>query len=94
MLNSFSFIFTNVVVPVALSVLYARFPKKNKLNYDLIRATWYLFYAAVVSYDYLVHNAQRYIAGFTVTIAIMEGLPLMLLPLFSAGKDKTNQAGE
>ena len=94
MLDSLNFIFINVVVPVALSIVYARFPRKNKLSYDFIRATWYLFYAAVVSYDYLVHNAQRYIAGFTVTIAIMEGLPLMLLPLFSAGKDQTNQARE
>lgn len=94
MLNALNFIGINIVLPVALSVLYARFPKKYKFNYDVTKAIWYLCYAAVVSYDYLVHNAQRYIAGFTVTIAIMEGVPLLLFPLFSAGKDKTNQAGE
>lgn len=88
MASAINFIFTNIALPLALSVLYSCSPEKYGLQCNITKAVWYLFYAAAVSYDYLVRSSQQYVAGFAVTIAIMEGIPLILVPLLSLGKSK------
>ena len=41
----------------------------------------------MVVIDYLCQKQIQYIAGFTVTLAIMEGIPLLLKRLFNSDID-------
>ena len=92
--NTINFIAMSLTLPLILSVLYSRYPKKYKLHYGFTKAVWYIGYAAVVTFDYLVHNVEQSVAGLAVTIAIMEGVPLILIPLFSVVYGKEKGAGE
>ncbi len=76
------FIVFSIVLPTVLSILYSKNVEKYKLNYSLTKGIYYLIYAIVVAYDYLVNQDQLHVAGLAVTIAIFEGLPLLLVPLF------------
>ena len=86
MLNKVDFIIVNILLPITLSILYSHKIEKNGINYIVTKGVWYLGYAIAVAIDYLVYDMNRYVVGFTVTIAIMEGLPLILKPILHGRK--------
>lgn len=57
------------------------------MNYELTKGMWYLLYGGFVAVDYLYQQQTQYIAGFTVTLAIMEGVPLILKRIFNLKRD-------
>ena len=62
-------------------------PKKQQMNYEITKGLWYLFYGGFVAVDYLCQQQTQYVAGFTVTLAIMEGVSLILKRIFNSKKD-------
>lgn len=70
-----------------LSVIYSKNPKKQQINYELAKGAWYLIYGGIVAVDYLYHEQTQYVAGFTITLAIMDGIPLLLKRVFIADVD-------
>lgn len=77
------FIVLYIFLPIILSVLYSIRVKNNKLNYDLTKGAFYLCYAAFTTIYYLINQTQQAATGLAITIAIFEGLPLILIPLFN-----------
>lgn len=82
-MNKIEFIFINICLPFVLSIIYSKNPKKQQTNYEITKGIWYLIYGGVVAFDYLFYKQSRYVAGFTITLAIMEGVPLILKRLFN-----------
>ena len=82
MLNCVSFICINIILPIILTVVYSVNTRKYGRQYSLTKAVWYLCYASVVTWDYLINEMTRYVAGFTVTLAIMEGVPCLIAAFF------------
>lgn len=88
MIGKLHFIIFNIVFPIVLSVIFSKNFERHQLSYSVTKGTWYLMYAFVVVYDYIINDMTKYVAGFTVTLAIMEGLPLILTPLFKKSDKK------
>lgn len=86
MFDKIDFIIFNLTLPLVLSVLYSTDMKKYQNNYEITKGVWYLFYGGVVAYDYLINSQSRYVAGFTLCLAIMEGVPLLLKRVFKKNK--------
>ncbi len=86
-MQKINFVFVNICLPLILSIYYSTNPKKQQINYELTKGAWYLIYAGAVSVDYLCYEQTQYIAGFTITLAIMEGVPLLLKRLFNVNAD-------
>lgn len=78
MFAKISFIIFNLMLPLVLSILYSTNAKKHQSNYEITKGVWYLIYGGVVACDYLINSQSRYVAGFTLCLAIMEGIPLFL----------------
>lgn len=83
MIDKINFILINIGFPLILSTYYSIKTKKQQINYEITKGVWYLVYGGVVAVDYLFSEQTRYIAGFTVTLAIMEGIPLLLKRIFN-----------
>lgn len=81
-MNKINFILVNICLPFILSIYYSKKSKKQQINYELTKGVWYLLYGGVVAADYLFCEQIKYVAGFTVTLAIMEGVPLLLKRFF------------
>lgn len=77
------FIFGNVFLPLILSIYYSKYPKKNQINYEITKGIWYLIYGSIVAVDYLCKQETKYVIGFAVSLAIMEGIPLLLKKIFN-----------
>lgn len=76
-------------------MLYSAKPtKKNTLYYKITKGILYLFNAGAVIYSFFPGKYDTAVACLTVSIAIFEGLPLILLPLLNAGKRKEQQDNE
>ena len=86
-MDKISFAFFNICIPLVLSIIYSKNPQKQQINYEITKGIWYLFYGGVVAVDYLYHEQTKGVAGFTVTLAIMEGVPLILKKVFNANED-------
>ncbi len=71
MFAKIDFIIVNLILPLVLSILYSTNIKKHQNSYEIIKGVWYLFYGGVVAYDYLIKS--RYVTGFTLCLAIVEG---------------------
>ena len=90
-MNIFSFLVFSVFMPCVLSIIYSKDPDKYQLKYNVTKSCWYLIYAILMCIDYLIYSEQRGVVEFAITLAIMEGLPLILIPafkLFTKNKDK------
>lgn len=83
MMDKINFIFINIGLPLILNTYYSIKPKKQQINHEITKGVWYLFYGGVVAVDYLFREQTKYIAGFTVILAIMEGVPLLLKRIFN-----------
>lgn len=83
MTDKINFILINIGLPLILSIYYLKNSKKQQINYELTKGVWYLFYGGIVAIDYLFSDQTKYIAGFTVSLAIMEGVPLLLKRIFN-----------
>ena len=86
MFDKISFIIFNLILPLVLSILYSTDAKKHQNSYEITKGVWYLVYGCVVAYDYLINSQSRYVAGFTLCLAIMEGIPLLLKRVFDKEK--------
>lgn len=82
MFAKIDFIIVNLILPLVLSILYSTNIKKHQNSYEITKGVWYLFYGGVVAYDYLINSQSRYVTGFTLCLAIMEGIPLILKRIF------------
>lgn len=92
MFSFIHFVFLSICLPIALSVLYSVKPtKKNTNYYQITKGVLYLFNAGAVIYSFFPGKYDTAVACLTVSIAIFEGLPLILLPLFNAGKREKQQ---
>ena len=82
--QSIHFLFTVCVIGVVLSVVYAKNPKKYQKNYILIKAVWSVLGAILVAINYISgkDDLERTVAMFTVSLGLLEGLPILLKPLF------------
>lgn len=87
MMDKINFVLVNMVLPLILSIYYSKKSEKQQINYELTKGVWYLLYGGMVVIDYLCQKQTQYIAGFTVTLAIMEGIPLLLKRLFNSDID-------
>lgn len=85
--HKINFVIINICFPLILSHIYSKKPKKQQINYEVTKGVWYLFYGGLVAVDYLYQQQTQYIAGFTVTLAIMEGVPLILKRIFNSNID-------
>ncbi len=85
--HKINFGFINICLPLILSLIYSKNPKKQQINYEVTKGVWYLFYGGLAAVDYLYQQQTQYIAGFTVTLAIMEGVPLILKRIFNSNRD-------
>lgn len=83
MIDKIEFILINIGLPLILSTYHSIKPKKQQINYEITKGVWYLLYGGVVAADYLFREQTKYIVGFTVTLAIMEGVPLLLKRIFN-----------
>lgn len=90
-LSIIHFILLGVVLPIVLSVIYSAKPVKNALNYKITKGAFYLLNAGAVMISFFTGNGTNAIASLTVSIAIFEGLPPILLSLLNAGKQKERQ---
>lgn len=86
MFGKMEFIIFDIFLPMILSILYSTNTKKYHNHYELTKGVWYVNYGGVVAYDYLINRQTRYVAGFTVCLAIMEGVPLILKHIFDKNK--------
>lgn len=83
MMYKINFVLINIGLPLIMNIIYLKNPKKNQINYEITKGMWYLIYAIVVAVDYLYDKQTQYVVGFTITLAIMEGVPLLLGRLFN-----------
>lgn len=86
-IHKINFAIINICLPLVLSFFYSKNPKKQQKNYEITKGAWYLLYGGLVAVDYLYQQQTQYIAGFTVTLAIMEGVPLILKKFFNSKRD-------
>lgn len=77
----------NICFPLLLGIIYSRNSEKQQRNYDITKGVWYLIYGGVVAVDYLYQQKTQYIAGFPITLAIMEGVPLIMKRVFNSDAD-------
>lgn len=77
------FILVNIFLPLILSIYYSKYPPKKQINYEITKGMWYLIYGSIVTIDYLCKQETEYVTGFTVSLAIMEGIPLLLKKIFN-----------
>lgn len=86
-MDKIDFMFINICLPFVLSIIYSKNSKKQQMNYEITKGVWYLIYGGVVAVDYLFYEQSQYVAGFTITLAIMEGVPLILKRLFNVDEE-------
>lgn len=86
MFQKIDFIIFDLILPLILSILYSTNMKKYQNNYEITKGVWYLSYGGIVAYDYLINSQSRYVAGFTLCLAIMEGVPLILARVFDKNR--------
>lgn len=87
--QSIHFLFTVCIIGIVLSVVYAKNPKKYQKNYILTKAVWSVLGAIIVAINYISGNdgLERTIAMFTVSLGLLEGLPMLLKPFFGNMED-------
>ncbi len=68
----------HILVPAILSVYYSFNKKANQRNYDITKGIFYLANAVAVILDFFLNTYEFSVAGLSVTIAIMEGVPLIV----------------
>lgn len=81
-MDKINFILINICLPLILSIYYSKNSKKQQISYELTKDVFYLLYGVVVAADYLFCEQIKYVAGFTVTLAMMEGVPLLFKRFF------------
>ncbi|MCH5300957.1 MAG: hypothetical protein J1E56_06525 [Ruminococcus sp.] len=73
-----------VLLPIILSVVYSKTPEKYQLQFSITKGCFYLFNAFLVATLYLFSwDTETGVSGFAVMLAIFEGLPSILKPLFN-----------
>lgn len=86
MMQTVRFVILNVILPLILSCYYSWNVQKKQLQYDLTKGAFYCIYGILVCIDYCVKghlsDLQNTIVGLPIMLAMMEGIPLLLKPLF------------
>lgn len=85
-MNTFNFILINIILPIGLCIVYSRNPAKQERNYVLTKSLWYLFYAIIITANYLWRIESPSVVGFAVTLAVFEGLPPILTAILGTKK--------
>ena len=87
--QTIEFLITVCIIGIVFSVIYAQNPKKHQRNYILTKAVWSVLGAIIVAINYISENdgLEQTIAIFTVSLGLLEGLPILLKPLFGNIED-------
>lgn len=85
-MNTLNFILINIILPTGLCIVYSRSPAKQERNYVLTKSIWYLFYAIIITANYLWRIESPSVVGFAVTLAVFEGLPPILTAILGTKK--------
>ena len=74
---NFSWLVQFIIFPVAIIVYYVINTKRYEKSYQLVKAIWYFYYAIATIYSYMGEESitSDILIGFTVALALFEGLP-------------------
>lgn len=66
-----------ILFPVVIIIYYVLNTKKHEKSYQLVKSIWYFYYAIATVYNLAGEKSvtSGELAGFTVALALFEGLP-------------------
>lgn len=67
-----------MLFPVIIIIYYVSNIEKHEKSYQMVKSVWYFYYAIFTVVNYIVGEksvASDNLVGFTVALALFEGLP-------------------
>ncbi len=66
-----------ILLPVAIVVYYVISTEKHEKSYQFVKSVWYTYYAIATVCNYVGEKSvtSDVLIGFTVALALFEGLP-------------------
>lgn len=74
---TFLWLLQYIVFPVIIIIYYIVDIEKHEKSYQMVKSVWYFYYAIFTVFNYIGEKsvASDNLVGFTVALALFEGLP-------------------
>lgn len=74
---NFIWLLRYIVFPVAIIVYYVVDMEKHEKTFQMVKSVWYFYYAVLTVFNYLGEKSvtSDELVGFTVALALFEGMP-------------------
>lgn len=74
---TFLWLLQYIVFPVIIIIYYIVDIEKHEKSYQMVKSVWYFYYAIFTVFNYIGEKsvASDNLVGFTVALALFEGVP-------------------
>lgn len=74
---NFLWLLQYIVLPIVIIIYYVVNTEKHEKSYQMVKSVWYFYYAIFTVLNYIGEKSATSdaLVGFTVALALFEGLP-------------------
>lgn len=74
---NFLWLLQYILFPIVIIIYYVINMKKREKSYQMVKSVWYFYYAVFTIFNYIGEKSvtSDELVGFTVGLALFEGLP-------------------